>query len=237
MSNVDFVPEEYLNQKESNRTNIMCLFLFIVIMGGIVATFSIIKIRQKAVQKDLAAVTKKMDDAKQQITQLEQLSERRKTMMKTAVMTSELIDPVPRSVLLACLTNNLPASASLIELKVEGKDRKVVIPTVEVAKDGKEDTKSKSKSKAKKKVVETITVTDVLIEIEGLATSDIDVANYIAALTDSILLQNVGLVESKEHEIEDIKYRQFKLNAMLRDKVHLTKDDVDMIRNKSKETI
>ncbi len=227
MNNVDFVPEEYVNQRESNRANIVCLFLFVVIMGGIAATFSIIKVRQKAVEKDLAIVTKKMNDAKQQIAQLEQLNAERKVMMKTAVMTAELIETVPRSVLLACLTNNLPSSASLIELKIEGKDRTVVtsVPAKE------------SKDKTKKAVVQTTTVTDTLIEIQGLATTDIDVANYIAALTNSILLEKVGLVESREFDIEGIKYRQFKLNAMLKKEIQLTKEDVERIRNKSKETI
>ncbi|MCK4999885.1 MAG: PilN domain-containing protein [Anaerohalosphaera sp.] len=227
MNNVDFVPEEYVNQRESNRANIVCLFLFVVIMGGIAATFCIIKVRQKAVEKDLAIVTKKMNDAKQQIAQLEQLNAERKVMMKTAVMTAELIETVPRSVLLACLTNNLPSSASLIELKIEGKDRTVVtsVPAKE------------SKDKTKKAVVQTTTVTDTLIEIQGLATTDIDVANYIAALTNSILLEKVGLVESREFDIEGIKYRQFKLNAMLKKEIQLTKEDVERIRNKSKETI
>jgi hypothetical protein len=49
-------------------------------------------------------------------------------------------------------------------------------------------------------------------------------------------MNNVALVESKEHSIEDTTFRQFKLKAMLREDVHLTKDDVEKIRTKAETT-
>ena len=231
MSNVDFVPEEYKTRKESNRANIICLFLFMVIMGGIAATFSVIKVRQKAVQRDLDIVTKKMDQAEQQIKQLEMIADRRSRMMKTADLAGSLMEPIPRSILLACLTNNLPPSASLIEIKLETDEKTKSVPLTE--EELKEIAKSKDKKK-NKQTVKTITVTENLIEIQGLATTDIDVANYIASLTDSILLVGVGLVESKEFDVEGIKYRQFKLCALLNNDVELTKEDIDKIRSKNK---
>jgi len=68
------------------------------------------------------------------------------------------------------------------------------------------------------------------IDIEGIAPSDRQVAAYIERLSSSNLLDNVGLVESKEQEIEDSTLRQFKLTAMFRKDVHLTSEDIDRIR-------
>jgi hypothetical protein len=68
------------------------------------------------------------------------------------------------------------------------------------------------------------------IDIEGLAASDIQVAAYIEKLNSSILLENVALVESKEQKIEDITFRQFKLTAMLKKDIHLTKEDIDKMK-------
>lgn len=233
MTKIDFVPDDYVQQRESSRANMICLILFAAIMGGIGATFTVIKMRQKDVQDDLNVLNQKMQKAQQQITQLEQLTNKRKTMMKTAVMTAELIEPVPRSVLLACMTNNLPSSVSLIELKVDTEEIKVAAPAVKK----KSQFDKASAEAAEKEVVIQKPIIMTTIEVEGIAPSDIDVAKYIAALTESILLEGVGLVESKELEVEGIKFRQFKLNASLKQDLEVTQEDIENIRNKSTETI
>jgi hypothetical protein len=51
------------------------------------------------------------------------------------------------------------------------------------------------------------------------------------------LLDNVALVESKEFKIEDNTLRQFKLSAMLRKNVHLSKEDIEGIKNKAESTV
>ena len=75
------------------------------------------------------------------------------------------------------------------------------------------------------------------MEIEGIAPSDLQVAAYIEHLGNSLLLDNVALVESKEKKIEDTNFRHFKLTAMLSKEVHLTKEDVDHIRTKAEQSI
>jgi hypothetical protein len=77
---------------------------------------------------------------------------------------------------------------------------------------------------------------ETYIDIEGIAPSDLQVAAYIEQLSSSSLLDNVALVESKEHEIEDTTFRRFKLTTMLRKETHLTKDDIRSIRVKGKES-
>jgi hypothetical protein len=75
------------------------------------------------------------------------------------------------------------------------------------------------------------------IDIEGMAPSDLQVAAYIERLGNSTVLGSVALVESKEHKIEDTTFRQFKLTAMLKKDVQLTKDDVDEIRARAEESV
>ena len=43
--------------------------------------------------------------------------------------------------------------------------------------------------------------------------------------------------QAKEFKIDDATFRQFKLKAMLRENVHLTKEDVEMIRDKAESTV
>jgi hypothetical protein len=76
------------------------------------------------------------------------------------------------------------------------------------------------------------------ISIGGMAPTDLQVASYIERLTSSNLLDDVALVESKEFVTNDNStFRKFKLTAMLKRNVHLTKADVDNIKGKAQESI
>lgn len=228
MSRVDFVPEEYIQQRESGKANFMYLLLFGAMMCGIGVTFSIIKVRQKAVAAELATVNAKMAQAGQQIAQLEQLKTKGKNVMKTMVMTSGLIEKVPRSIILACLTNNMPTGVSLLELKIEEK-----VITLKTPKPATKTAGAAAAAAAAppQKIVETV------VNISGIAPSDIGVANYIARLSESILLDRVSLVESRERNIDDMKFRQFKLNAYIKRGILLTREDISSIRRKQRETM
>jgi hypothetical protein len=70
-----------------------------------------------------------------------------------------------------------------------------------------------------------------------MAPSDLQVAAYIERLGASSLLENVALVESKEHKIEDTTFREFKLTAMLKRDVQLTKDDVERIKTRAEKSV
>ena len=75
------------------------------------------------------------------------------------------------------------------------------------------------------------------IDIGGMAPSDLQVAAYIEHLSNSHLFNNVALVESKEYTVDETTFRQFKLSAILGKEVHLTADDVELIRGGAEESV
>jgi len=154
-------------------------------------------------------------------------------MMRTALTTAELLEPVPRSVLLASLTNNLPPGVSLLKLSLLQKEPK---QTNRAAPSSKYQAAQAKKTSAENKVSRE-KLLETHIDIEGMAPSDLEVAAYIERLSSSSLLDNVALVESKEHKIDDSMFRRFKLTAMLTKDVHLTKEDVKRIRDKAEGTV
>jgi Tfp pilus assembly protein PilN len=225
MANIDFVPDDYMQHRDSSRSNFLYLILFAAVMGAIGVTFSIIKIRQKAAEAELLLVNSKLGQAGKQVAQLEELKTKSKAMMKTMMMTSELLEPVPKSVILACLTNNLPGGVSLLKLNMVEKEVKA--PSGGSAASSQYEAASAAAgSVVNEKVIET------RLSIEGIAPSDIEVAIYISRLDGSILLDEVALVESKEHKIDKVKFREFKLSAILKRGILLTKKDVAEIRQR-----
>lgn len=191
-----------------------------------------IKIRQRACRVKEKLVNTKMTEIQKAIKQFEELQAKRGAMMRTALTTAELLEPVPRSVLLASLTNNLPSGVSLLKLNLL---QKVPKQSSQAAPSSKYQAAQAKKESAEKVSQEKLIETH--IDIEGMAPSDLQVAAYIERLTNSSLLDNVALVESKEHKIEDSTFRRFKLTAMLGKDVHLTREDVKKIRDGAENTL
>ena len=230
MSTINFVPDDYVQQRQASRANVLYLMLLMAMLGAIGITFGFIKIRQRTVQAELAQLNNRMAEAQQQIAQLEELKTKSKTMMKTMVMTAELLEPVPRSIILASLTNNLPSGVSLLDFGLEEKETQVY--KVSAQKTGSRYNKSTANATASEPQKTVVTT----LLIKGIAPSDIQVAGFISRLSDAILFDEVSLVESKEIEIEKIKYREFRLKAVIQPNLALTKENIDSIREKREQS-
>ena len=234
MANINFVPDDYVQDAESSRTNVLYLVLFGVVMIALSGLFMTIKIRQRACGVREQLVNTKMTKIQEAIKKFEELQTKRGEMMRTALITSQLIEPVPRSVLLASLTNNLPQGVSLLKLGLLQKESGRSLQSAPT---------SKYQSKQAKKAANAAQVSresllETHIDIEGVAPSDLQVAEYIGRMSNSSLLDNVALVESKEHEVEDgTMFRRFKLTAMLKKEVHLTREDVKSIRDEAESAM
>lgn len=228
MLNINFVPDDYVQNNESRRTNWLCIILFAIVMVGLGGSFMTIKIRQRACSDREKLVNIKMTQIQESIKQFEELQARRKVMMKAALTTAELLEPVPRSVLLASFTNNLPPGVSLLKLALVQREPvqsgQPGGPTNKYQAAQAEKAAAAQQKPSREKLLQTH------IEISGMAPSDLQVAAYIERLSTSTLLDNVELVESKEYKVEDATFRQFKLTAMLKQDVQLTKEDISRIK-------
>ncbi len=231
MLNLNFIPEDYIQNHESRRTNFIYLVLFVVVMVLLVGTFGTIKVRQQLLEAEAEVVSEKMAEAKESLKQFEELQQKQKAILKTAMTTVELLEPVPRSVLLASLTNNLPGGVSLLQLKIVQKAPKKSKKSVQPKSSSKYDKAKNKKSKTgDQEKVSPERLLETHINIGGVAPSDLQLAAYIRQLSESSLLDNVALVESKEYKMDDSIFRQFKLTAMLRKDISLSDEDIKKVR-------
>ena len=70
MLNINFVPDEYTQNNDFHRTNLMYLVLFAVVMAGLVGCFATIKIRQKACLEREKFVDAEMERKRNQLTRI-----------------------------------------------------------------------------------------------------------------------------------------------------------------------
>lgn len=236
MLNINFVPDDYVQSGESRRTNLMCFFLLAIVMAGLGGSFAFIKIRQRACRDRESVVNDRLAAVQKSINQFEELQTRRKAMMKTALTTAELLEPVPRSVVLASLTNNLPAGVSLLKVGLVQKQPKRGSQPAPTSKFKAAQANNKTATGQQARLSEENSL-ETHIEIGGMAPSDLQVAAYIEHLSTCNLLENVALVESKEYNVDETTFRQFELRATLGREVHLTASDVEAIRGGAEKSI
>jgi len=231
MSNINFVPDDYVQDNESRRTNLMCAILFVLVMSALGGVFTTILMRKKACAAEEALLNAEVAQKQEEIRKVEELQSKRKEMMKTALTTAELLEPVPRSILLATLTNNLPAGTSLVDLDIIQKEPK----------DGGSQSVSQSSGgtsgTGQDAVVSPEKRLETCIDIGGITWTDLQVAAYIERLESCALLNNIALIESKECKVQEEVFRQFKLKAKLCREIHLTDDDVKQIRATAEESV
>lgn len=223
MLNINFVPDDYIANNDSRKTNLICFILFIALMVCVGAAFAGIRLQQRVLASKEKMVNEKMEQTKVSIKQFEQIQAKFKMMSKTALTAVDLLEPVPRSILLASITNNLPRGVSLLKLSLVQKEPTKTAATSNYAAQKAQKTAAKTPT-SKEKSMETY------IGIEGVAPSDLQVAAFIRNLIYSDLLDRVALVESKEYKVQDKTSRQFKLTAMLKKGASLTIDDIKHIK-------
>lgn len=240
MVNVNFVPDDYAQGNECRRTNFLYLVLFAVVMMALGGSYVAIMIRQRACMANEKLVNGRLAEMQEAIKQFEELQTKRREMMRTALTTAELLEPVPRSIVLASLTNNLPLGVSLSELDLIQKQPK---PGSRAARTSKYQAAQAQKAFQQENETESggsvnpEKLLETHIEIGGIAPSDLQVAAYIESLGKSTLVDTVALVESRECKVDGSTFRQFKLTAMLKKDVHLSKQDVERIRSKAEKSV
>jgi hypothetical protein len=234
MINVNFIPDDYIQNNESKRTNLICIGLLAIIILAIAGAFGAIKMRQHTLDSRESALDADMIKKKEQIKTVEQIQKRRNAMWATAVTTVDLIEPFPKSILLALLTNNLPKDVSFLRIGLIQKEQAAAAQAKPAA-DKFQAMQDKEKTAAEQKVSKEKLLASY-IEIEGIAPSDIEVASYIEKLSGSFLLKNVALIESVQmpkpeakKEVTDEKVRRFKLSAMINREAAITEDQVIQI--------
>src|SRR5438552_17255912 len=120
---LSFLPDDYLERKTQRRTNVICAVLFVIVLVMIALAFTITERSIRTVEKQHAEVEKQYAEAARRLEQVKQMQEKQRTMAHQAELTASLLEKVPRSFLLAELTNSLPAGVSLLDMQMESRKR------------------------------------------------------------------------------------------------------------------
>ncbi len=213
---LSFLPDDYLERKTRQRTNVICAVLFCVTLGAIASAFWVTDRSMRQIEQQASAVDQQYTDAAKRIEQFQELQEKQRTMAHQAELTASLLEKVPRSFVLAELTNGMPAGVSLLDFEL---DAKVVTAAQNAAPKTAFDIR-KAEIDAGKGTTASAQprVYDVTLRATGIAENDVQVAQFITKLNKSSLLRDVNLLFTDEFapgEKTGPKLRKFQIEMSL----------------------
>jgi len=215
---LSFLPDDYLAHKAQRRTNVICGSLFVVVMVAIGSAFRFTEQTVQGVEQQHAMVQRQYTVAAKRIELVQEMREKQRRMAHQAELTSTLLEKVPRSFILAEITNAMPTGVSLLDFSLESK-KKIQTPaagakTAFEKKQAKQEAKAKGDSGDKTQLQRPPTL-EVSLRITGMATTDVQVAAFINKLNQSRYLRDVNLVITDQFDHDAEKLRRFTIDALL----------------------
>lgn len=215
VGDASFLPEDYIQRRNELRTNVLSVTLFILVTLGVVGAFLVTNRQWNEVKDFQQAINVRYTKAAQDIELLKKLETQRAEHMHKAELTTSLIEKVPRSILLAELINRMPEQMVLIEFDLESE--RIDKPKVKRSKKGsKSFSKNKGKDENQEKPKTVAPQFKTGIFIVGVTPTHKDVAQYVAALRECALLQDIELVFSEATSYNQSDVFKYRIEATIR---------------------
>jgi Tfp pilus assembly protein PilN len=211
---LSFLPDDYLERKGQRRANAICAVLFVLVMAGVGAGFTLTERATKRIDDEYARVEEQYLSEAKRLEQVREMQEKQRRMARQAELSASLLERVPRSYLLADITNAMPAGASLLDFTLDSKIR--ARPATDAPKTAYEQKKAAKQGAAGAAAAPAEPkLYDVALKLTGVARSDVQVAQFLRNLSRSKLLRDVNLVISEEHAQSEEKLRKFQIEMMI----------------------
>jgi len=206
-----FLPEDYLDRKIARRTNLICIGLFLVMIGAIGAAFYVQSRQDEGMRAELIEVNQTFTKRAEQLRQIKELQERQQQMIEKAKVVRQLVERVPRSIILAEMINNMPTALSLLEFDLQTKSAPPVRNLTALDRAKAKQTKDKDKKDGKVEIVPR----NVTIKIEGIAQNENQITEFMANLSHHPLFSDVNLAFIENDEIEKTQLFRFGITLEL----------------------
>jgi Tfp pilus assembly protein PilN len=213
-----FLPEDYLARKAERRTNVFAVTMFTVVMFGVIGAFFVTNRQWHDVHLHQRTVNVQFAQAAENIKQLEELEKQKAELLERADLTTALVEPINRSVLLSEIINRAPARTTILEIALDSKRMDRAIQRRSVNQEAGEsltqkNAKSRNQKDAKPEPVILAPRYESSLTIIGIVPRNTDVARYLAALQRCELLRQVELIQTEKTTIRDREVFRFRIEA------------------------
>jgi Tfp pilus assembly protein PilN len=194
MNTINLLPQEYVQERGQRRTNGLIAILFGIVSVSIGGAAVISERHLRHTREVCQRINTAYADAAKLIDEVHQLEAQKHRMLQKARMSAALMERLPRSYVLAMLTNALPTGAAVTSIGLD-------VKPVQLARQAKPPLPTKHgliAAGAQKQRSAIAPDLEVTLRVQGKASTDVQVAQYIAALAKHPLTDMVDLSYSKE---------------------------------------
>ena len=213
-----FLPEDYLHSRAEKRAGLLTLVLFGVVMFGVAAAFFVTNRQWIDVRNEQEAINAEYTREAQKIEQLKALEQQKAEMLAKAEVTTALIERIPRSILTAELVTRMPENITLLSMELKSKRvmQRPTQPTQPTPSTGTLTGGGQRTQPTPQEPRISAPKYEYSLTVTGVSQVNNDIADYLASLKNSPLLEGVDLNYIKPTRISDIELRKFELIARLR---------------------
>jgi len=228
-----FLPEDYVAGKAEMRANVLSLILFGVVMFAVVGAFFVTNRRWLGVRQEQQQINTEYSAEAKKIEQLKRLEAQKATMIRKAEVTTALLERVPRSVLLAELITRMPSGITLLELELKSERIKPPRKSHGKGAKGKKKTSTTRKTRVRRVGGGSASPQGVTtgpedpdlvapprlrftLTLKGVAKENRQVTDWLTALKEVDLIQDVELRLIEQTKIGEHHLRRFEIGAALR---------------------
>jgi Tfp pilus assembly protein PilN len=211
---LSFLPDDYMERKTRRRTNAICAVLFFIVISAIGGAFTVTERSMREIEKQQMEVQRQYTDAAKRIEQVTSMQEKQRTMAHQAELTASLLEKVPRSFILAELTNGIPSGVSLLDFRMDASLMNNAAAAPKTAFELRKAEVDASKGLINIPVSQP-RVYDVNMKINGVAETDLQVSAFITKLNTSSMFSDVNLQFTEEFKAKDSKLRKFQIELKL----------------------
>ncbi|OAB63736.1 hypothetical protein AY599_04725 [Leptolyngbya valderiana BDU 20041] len=220
-----FLPEDYVQRKAEGRANIIGLTLFCAVMGTVVAAFFVTNRNWKSVHEEREAIAVQYTAAEPEIELLIKLEEQKEQMLQKAEIVTALIEPVPRSILMAELVTRMPEEMTLLTVELKGRRVADAAPTKSADAQQRRTsvrgrqagslggTKTGATAEEDEKKVILPPRYEYTLTLTGVTAENGEIADYLDGLKLSPLLRRVELHYAESQKMKDRELRKFQISA------------------------
>ncbi|HUU10659.1 MAG TPA: PilN domain-containing protein [Phycisphaerae bacterium] len=210
---INFLPDDYAARRGLRRANWTCMAIAgagVLLLGAVVA---LVFIHGMSLAATRAIMEGQYKEASRQIDDLEQLEQHKTGLLHKVELSTALLERVPRSHVLARLTNYLPANTSLTSMTMLVEQVASQAKGPAASKPG-QATDSPAGNAADPAA--TVIMSRVRFRIDGLAKTDMEVADFMKRLGADPLFEDIDLQFSEEFPYQEgVTMRRFQMSLLL----------------------
>jgi Tfp pilus assembly protein PilN len=221
---LSFLPDDYLARKAQRRSNFVCCMLFLIVMTAIGVAFVVTEKSVAADREQNALVNKEYAAEAKRIALVQELERKRQTMAQQAELAASLLEKVPRSFILAEITNAMPAGVSLLDFALDARRQAAPVPAAQTS--AFERRRGKEKAAAPPPVAPASY--RVAMKMTGIAATDVQVSQFLSQLNKSKYLSEVNLIITDLFQRDNEQLRRFQIELVLDPRAEVMSRDEKM---------